>query len=234
MRKRKRPIFEGRIYTGEEAQRIVKRIRAFTAESNRPAEALSQHAGVSLPTAYKWLRGNAGSIRHATVVRVARSMGVPITALWESKLHDTQALDAVYKTAWSSYQTASQAESAAQILLMALLRHCHGKGWILDYTVRHSVDAYPSSITIEVRRNDEAAPCWHLEVRELSGNLMLHVYVYQGDQTREHRILLTRTEFIKLTQTMERTTKSKKQSNGRPVRAKSRAQEEERVKGHVG
>jgi hypothetical protein len=218
--KRRRRSFEGRIYTGEEAQRIVSRIRAFTAESTRPVEALSQHAGVSIPTAYKWLRGNVGSIRHATVVRVARRMGVPITALWESKLHDTRALDAIYETAWSSYQTADQAEHAAQTLLMALLRHCYGKGWILDYTVTHSIDAYPSSISTEVRRNDESEPCWHFEVTEVSGNMMLYVFVYQGEWTRRDSTLLTRTTFLKLIQHMETGMKSKKQSNGRPARTK--------------
>lgn len=220
MPKRRRLSFEGRIYIGEEAQRIVSRIRAFTAESTRPVEALSQHAGVSIPTAYKWLRGSVGSIRHATVVRVARSMGVPITALWESKLHDTQALDSIYETAWNSYQTAAQAEHAAQTLLMSLLRHCYGKGWILDYTVRHSVDAYPSSISVEVRRHDDSEPCWHFEVTELSGTMMLYVFVYQGEQTQRSSTMLTRTTFLKLIQHTETRMKSKKQSNGRPARTK--------------
>ena len=216
MRKRKRPSFQGRVYTGEEAQRIVSRIHAFTAASKYPVEALCQHAGVSRPTAYKWLRGNVGAIRHATVVRVARSMGVPITALWESKLRDTQALDSLYETAWSSYPTAVQAESATQTLLLSLLRHCHGKGWILDYTVQHSVDAYPSVISVEVRRNDEAAPCWQFGITEVSGHLTLSVYVYTGEQKQGGRVLLTRPRFLQTVQEMESRMKSKKQSNGRP------------------
>jgi hypothetical protein len=147
-------------------------------------------------------------------------MGLPITTLWESKLHDTRALDSLYETAWNSYQTANQAESAAQTLLMALLRNCYGKGWILDYTVSHSVDAYPSTIAVEVRRQEDAAPCWHFEVKELSGTMMLYVYVYKGEETQESRTLLTRTTFTKLLQHMETKMKSKKQSNGRPTRTK--------------